>query len=470
MFALVAYARAPWAAGDIPNTAPPGQQIPPPVPGGTTAFTFTAQQGAAAWALRSWAGGSQVPVWPGGGVILVPDAARGVMRVYVWWPDATDLLVVRITPDSTRTPVRGGYPARPTTATRRNYATNPGLEAGLNGYVSSDGSPTLSTVAGAVGANALRATVAGAGSLGVTVPHSLAATPQATIGVALNFSARPTGVTISLAYNNSTGGALTPSVITLTADQINNSVGQWGRQTGTVTAPASAATVGSIKVLATGMPAGGTMDLDALTIEQGQTDGTAFDGETLGGTWTGTRYLSTSVLAPVIVIDDGECPLDTGVVYEVYYASVVGGRVTSQQSLLPSGDRTWLTHPATPGAPFVVQPSAPTFTRTYPVDQGVFHVLGRARPLVVSAQQRYSATGTITFGTLSAEEREQLLTTVDDLAPVLLRTPGGYDPGDMWLALGELTVDTQGRMPWQDTRMISAPFVEVDPPDPTVTG
>lgn len=468
MWARTAYARSPWAAPEIPNTAPPGQQIPPPVPGGTTAFTYTTQAGAAPWALASWAGGSRVPVWPGGGIILVPDAEHGVMNVRVWWPDAAALLLIRITPDGVRTPVRGGYPVQPTTATRRNASTNPGLEAGLNGYVASDGSPTLTTIAGYVGVNALRATVAGAGSLGVTIPHSLTVTPEATLGAALRFSARPTSVTVSFAYTNASGGALTASSVVLTADQINNSVGQWSRQVVTATAPAGAATVGSIKLLAAGMPAGGSMDLDAVTIEQGRTDGSAFDGETLGGSWSGTRYLSASVLAPVLTVADGEVPLDTGVVYELYNPSVVGGRLTSQPSSLPSNNLTWLTSSTSPGSPIVVQPSAPTPVREFGIDQGVFYAIGRARPIVVSAAQRKAATGTVSFGVLSTDERGALLALLADLAPVLLRTPAGYDPGDMWIGLGALTVDPQGRLPWQETRLVSAPFVEVDPPDPTV--
>ena len=468
MYGFAAYGAAAHAAPTIANAVPPGQQIPPPVPGGTTAFTYIVQAGLSGWALVSWAGAAQVPVWPGGGIILVPDADRGVMGIKVWWPDAAGLLLVRITPDGARTPVRRGYPATPTAATRRNYATNPGLEAGLNGFVPADGSPTLSTVTGQVGSNALRATVAGAGSLGLTVPHSLPVSPQATIGVGLNFSARPTSLVISVGYTDSGGGALTTQTATLTADQINTSVGQWGRQIVAVSAPAGAANVGSIKILAEGMPAGGTMDVDALTIEQGSTDGTAFDGETLAAIWTGTRYLSTSVLAPIITLDDAECPLDTAVTYEAYYPAVVGGRVTSQQSLLPSNGRTWLTHPTSTAGPIVVDLRGVP-TREHDVEQGVFYPLDSddGFPTVISGPRRRAATGSVVFNAITRAERDALMALFADVQPVLLRSPAEfhYGAGSQWLSLGRLSEDREGRKAWQDAWALSAPFYEVAAPD-----
>lgn len=471
MYAGVTLATAPYSGSRIDTATPPGQQIPPPVPDGTTSFTYSQLLGIAPYAAMSYGGFSSVPVWPGGGIVLVPDPERGVMVVRTWWPDAAGLLLTRITLDGTRTPVRGGYPATPAVPTRRNFCTNPGVEAGLNGYVPSDGTPTLSTVAGHVGANALRATVASAGALGVTVPHSLPVSSQATIGVDLQCSARPTAVSISVAYAAAGGGALATQTITLTADQINNSVNQWSRQIGTVTAPATAATVASIKILASGMPAGGSMDLDAVTIEQGLTTGTAFDGDELGAIWTGTRYLSVSVLAPIMVIDDAECPLDTIVTYEAYFPALVGGRVTSQQSLLPSQGRTWLTHPSRGDGPIAIDlRSVPVLA--HGIEQGVFYPLNDSSgevvyPVVVSAARRRAPTGTLGFNAASATERAVLMDLFRDGSPVLLRSPieFNYAAGNQWVVLGELTEDRENRKAWSDAWLLSAPFYEVGAPD-----
>ena len=470
MYAGAILATAPFSGAQLDSITPPGQQIPPPVPDGTTSYTYSQMLGIAPYAAMSYGGFTAVPVWPGGGIVLVPDPARGVMVVHTWWPDAAGLLLSRITPDGTRTPVRGGYPATPVTPTRRNYCTNPTLEAGLNGYVPSDGTPALSTITGQAG-NALRATIAGAGALGVTVPHSLPVSAQATIGVDLRFSARPSAVSISVAYAAAGGGALATQTINLTADQINNSVSQWARQAGTVTAPATAATVGSIKILASGMPAGGTMDLDAVTIERGATTGTPVDGEMLGAIWTGTRYLSVSVLAPIMIIDDGECPLDTNVVYEAYYPALVGGRVTSQQSMLPSQGRTWLTHPSNGHPPIAIDlRSVPTLV--HGIEQGVHYPLNDdsgevVYPVVVSAARRRAATGTLGFNAASAAEFAALMTQFRGGSPLLLRSPAefNYAGGSQWVVLGELTEDREGRKAQSEAWLLSAPFYEVAAPD-----
>lgn len=137
------YGSAPYASDAVENTIPPGQQLPPDVPpGGTTRYTYGVQSGVYPWGMRSWAGGIPAPVWPGGGIILVPNSDNGTMRVLAWWPNASGLQLFRIDADG-RTPVRGGYPIVSDQPTRRNYATNPSVETGLNGYVPSDGNPNL---------------------------------------------------------------------------------------------------------------------------------------------------------------------------------------------------------------------------------------------------------------------------------------------------------------------------------------
>lgn len=469
MYGRTYYAGGAYAGPAIPNVAVPGEHLPPPVPGGTTSFVYTMQVGAAPWAFRSWGGGSRVPIWPGGGMVVIPTPDLGVMDLRVWWPDAPQLQVIRISPDGTRTPVRGAYPVSTSVATRRNYCANPSLETSLAGYVSSDGSPSLTTIAGWVGTNALRATVAGAGSNGVTIPHSLPVSPTATIALQLAFSARPTAVTISVGYLDSVGGALTSSSVVLTADQINNSVTQWARQAVVATAPVAAATVGSIKVLAAGMPMGGQMDIDAVTIEKGATGGSAFDGETLGGSWSGTQHLSTSVLAPVLTVLDGEAPLDTGVYYELYNPRLVGGRITSPVVVLDSQERVWLTHPSSPDSP-VECLIASTPDRAHVLEQGVNPILDSEYPVVVSASLRRAPAGDLTFLTETFADRDRLIHDLfGDGTPVLLRTPYryGYDEG-MWIVLGNITEIASGQKPWEQIRELAAPFQVVESPADTL--
>jgi hypothetical protein len=466
VYARAAHAQAPYAGTVLP--APNVGQLPPPIPGDPARFTYTAQLGAYPWAYPSWAGGYPLATYPGGGVLAAPLADQGVMQVRAWWPDAPVLQLVRITPDGTRTPVRGGYPLTATQATRRNYATNPSVEAGLNGFVPDAGTPTLTQLAdptAPAGSFVLRATNAGAGSNGVTIPTGLTTVPGArpvTVGFGLRLSALPTSVTVTIGWTDTLGGALTANSAVLSANQTSASVAQFSRQVVTVTPPANAVTP-TWKVVAAGMPAAGTMDLDALTFEVGVTDGSFFGGGTLGAVWLGTAELSASTLAPVRTVLDGECPLDVPVTYQVSYPGITGGRVVSDPALLPSGARTWLTHPTAPGAPVRCRPTAaPALTRA--AVQASFTILGRTHPVVVTTQ-RQSPTGTLALDVETFTDRDQLIAMLGDGSPLLLRAPADYGLGDgWWLALGDLTEDPDGRPQWHQARALSAPFIVVDAP------
>jgi hypothetical protein len=466
VYARAGYVQAPYGGTVLP--APHVGQLPPPILGDPTTFTYNAQLGAYPYAFGSWAGGYPLPTYPGGGVLAASLADQGVMQVRMWWPNAPVLQLVRITADGTRTPVRGGYPLTVTQATRRNDATNPSVEAGLNGYVPADGGPTLSQLAvtpAPAGAFVLRATNAGAGSNGVTIPTTLtvpAAGRPVTVGWSMRTSALPTSVTVSIGWTDTLGAALTTSTATLTADQRPATVNQFSRQVVTVTAPTAAVTP-ALKIVAGGMPAGGTVDLDAVTFEVGSTDGSFFAGGTLGAVWLDTADLSASVLAPVLTVLDGECPLDTLVSYQVSYPGITGGRVVSDPALLPSGDRAWLTHPAAPTVPVRCRPTvAPVLTR--PTVQASFVVLGRTNP-IVKTTQRLSPTGTLTLDAETFADRDQILAMLTDGSPLLLRAPGDYGLGDgWWLAVGEVTEDPDGRPQWHPTRMLTMPFTVVDAP------
>lgn len=460
------YGLAPWAATTLP--APPLGQLPPPIPGDPARYSYGQQIGVLPWGIGTYGGAMQPNAYPGGGVLATPSPDTGVITVTAWWPSAPALLLTRITPDGTRTPVRGGYALTVSTPTRRNYATNPSIETGLNGYVPDAGSPTLTQLADATapaGAYVLRATVAGAGSCGVTIPTSLLSPTvgqPVTAGFALRTSARPTSLTLSIGWADILGVALATSTATLTSDQINASVGQWARQVLTVVPPNGAVTP-TVKIIAGGMPAGGTMDLDALTIEVGSTTAAAFDGGTLGANWLGTAHLSASVLAPLQYLLDGECPLDTTVAYVVTNPGLTGGWVQGDPTALPSLERSWLTHPARSGAPQRVNLRRKP-VRDFPIQQGTFAPINRKKKVVVSAAQRQGAEGKIEFNALSEAEHQALMDMFIDGSPVLLRAPSDYNFPDQWLALATVTDDPEDRLAFQDAWLLSAPFVEVDPP------
>ncbi|MBA8925944.1 hypothetical protein BC739_003143 [Kutzneria viridogrisea] len=443
----------------------PGQVLPPPIPGATTSYIAGVQQGTYPWSYLGWSGATPAIVAQLGGIQATPDPVTGTVRLVCWWPYTSALQVVRTGPDGVRTAVRGAYPITPSTATLVNYATNPN-SVSTAGYVPGTGSPTLSLITrtDSVGGQAVRATIASSGTCEVTVPQSLPGGQQVTVAVDMQFSARPSGCTITLAWNDSTGAALTPTAVNLSANAINASVGQFGRQVVQITPPTGAATCATLKVAATGLPASGKVDLDRWMLVQALTDGTYGDGDSTGGQWTGTAGLSTSILAPVQTAVDGECPLDVACYYTVYAPQLTGGYASTPTITLASNGGAWLTHPASPSTPVACRPYAtPTLTRK--ISQGVFAVLGRNNPVVVSASTRLAPSGSLTFDAASFSERDTLLGLFGDGSAVLLRAPADFGLGQgMWLALGDVTEEPGGRPAWSQSRSLVCPFQVVDSP------
>lgn len=468
-WARYAYASAPYAGVDVTGSTPPNQVLPPPIPGGTVAYYWSAENGQYPYAYGGWAGARPQIVFFPGGVVAVPERERGVVTLFGWWPYATTLHMIRLHPDGSRHPVRGGYGLPITAATRGNWSTNPSFEVGLNGVTPDVGSPTLTQItdpATPSGTYIMRCTVAGSGSNGVTIPTSLRGAAPVTIGFATRYSVRPTGVRVTVTWTDVSAASLGTTTINLTADQINQSVNQFARQVVTTTPPATAYTP-TIKIIADGMTAGSTMDLDAITIEQGTiTDGSFFDGDTLGGTWAGTVGLSTSALAPMQIIDDAEAPLDIPVTYIVTNPTLTGGQVTSDPTVLPAyGKWCWLTHPTSNLDPLRVDlRSVPVLERE--IDQGVFWPVGSRTAVTVSAQRR-GPTTELAFNANSFDDRDALIDAMSDGLPLLLRAPAHYGYGEgTWWAFGRVTEDREGRLAYQDAALLTATATEVSPPAP----
>lgn len=462
-----AFGRAPYA-GSIATEAPapPGQQtIPPPIPGGTAKWVYRPHH-LLAYGWRSFAGRTSQQTYPGGGVSIRPVPEVGVMRVSAWWPDASALQIVRVHSDGSAWPVRNASPLEVGQPTRRNWCTNPTLEVGLNGYVAGDGTPTLSRPddgTASEGAYYIKAVNASAGSNGLVIPTAIpGGGNDLTVAFDLRLSAQATSFTITVTWSDSAGIPLPASSATLTANEINQSVDQFARQLVRVSTPPAGVTA-TVKVVAGGMPAGGVMSLDQITVERGATDGSPFSGSTYGATWLGTTGLSASTLAPVLEVDDGECPVDSNVYYRVINPRATGGTMSSEPALLDSLGKTWLTHPLHATAPRrIVVKAVPTRTRE--AKQGVFVPVNGRYATVVSEARRRAPTGEFSLYAMSWAERDALVELFDDMLPVLVRAPGTYGYGNgMWLSLGSMDEDAEGRLAPHDARLFSAPFVEVAP-------
>jgi len=468
------YARVRWAGYGSTGFQPPTQVLPPPVPGGSTAYYWSSWNGQYPYAYLSYAGVPPQIAVVYGGVVATPNAALGVMEVQGWWPDAPVLHVVRVHADGSRHPVRGGYGITVDEVTRLNYSQNPSFEIGLNGVVTDAGTPALTRIDIAahpsipMGGYAMRATVAGAGSNGVTIPTALTGSLPVTIAFDARFSVRPTGLRVVVSWTDSVGGALATNTVNISSTKINETVNQFARVLATLTPPAGAVTP-TVKIIADGVTAGSTMDLDGITIERSSTsDGTRFDGDTLGGSWVGTEGLSTSRLAPVQTILDGECPLDVPVSYVVTSPSITGGLVTSNAVALPSSGRfCWLTHPLRSSTPLRVDlKDVPTLEHA--IERGVFYPIGATQAVTVSTRRRTPQTELV-FNATSFEARDDLLDLMSDGMPLLLRAPATYGYGyGTWWAFSNVTEDREGRRAYHDAMILTAQGTSVRTPSPSL--
>lgn len=169
-----------------------------------------------------------------------------------------------------------------------------------------------------------------------------------------------------------------------------------------------------------------------------------------------------TLVAGAWVGDDYEAPLDELFYYQATSTDVPGTVLTSSTHTLSSGGETWLKHPGRPFLNAKVKPTrAPDLTRG--IEQGVFDVLGRSRPIATSMIRR-SERGELALHTSTDDERGELLALLQDGVPLLLSTPSGYGIGSVYIAVGELTeqrLTTYGKEP---ARNWSLPFTVVDRP------
>lgn len=133
---------------------------------------------------------------------------------------------------------------------------------------------------------------------------------------------------------------------------------------------------------------------------------------------------------------DYEAPLDEQFFYVVTDESQPAVIITSAVVSLASGGRTWLKHVSKPSLNTVVQvESAPDLSR--PIPQGVFDVIGRSQPIVVSLPRK-SSRGTLNLVSNTETERRGLWQLLQDGSPLLLLTPVGYGLGHQYISISDV--------------------------------
>lgn len=466
MWAGSAWAEAPWASPVVPASITVGT-IPPPVPGdGVQPFTWAAPSPVRPWAAGGWAGGIAAAQYLGGGIQANPDPINGVVNVSAWWPNIQSLELMRLTPDGATTPVRGGFPIK-NGPTRFNFCNNPSGQVANNGYFPRTGTPTFSTALRAdTNGPCILVHVVSTGEVSFDVPFdsSMTSAPTITVGFDLLLPRRPGTGTVKLSFLDSLGVATTPASIVIDGNTLNESINQWSRVVVQLIPPPSAADVVTVNLDFTSMVSGDLIGLSEVTIEDQATDGSPADGSIIGGLWNGTPGLSTTTFADVMTVIDGECPLDVPVVYQLWNTSITGGEVQSVQVTLDSNDQSWISHSSTPDMPVPV-----TLTITPDIkmalQQTTLQIIGRSRPVVIVAGVRQAPSGSVTLDSPSFAYRTQILELMQDGSALFFRAPGEYGYGyGQWLSLGDWAETAAGRAAWQQTRAITLPFQEVDPP------
>lgn len=448
-----------------------------PVPGVQDVFYWTAQNASGPWAAGAW-GGALYTERASGGIIARAAAEAGTVSITAWWSYATSLIVTRIDADGTRVPVRDSSGV-PSAATRRNNASNPRFRDGTAQVSAASG--TLSWLSDQTGipaegvSTAARVTANASGQAGLRFDGDTVPSYATTMGMLIRTSVAAASLALvtdwyDLASNLVATTTVSPASIA--AAQANGAYSWCEFDLGV--AP-QAAQYGRSRVAATGLGAGGTLDVTTRLWQDGDTlDGPYFDGDTFGGSWRGTPGVSSSTLAAPVMLTDAEAPLDVPFTYEVRNPVAPGYAALSQPLTLPSTPprgqwgsiRTGLlTHPGLAATMRVWVWGEPE-TITNPLEQAAFKIKGRRRKVVVSDTQRGGDEGTITFVAEDFAERERLKAFLDDGSPLLLRFPASYGhPPLWWLSFGDALWKTTNNRAAHPLRTLEVPFTEVDRPD-----
>lgn len=169
-----------------------------------------------------------------------------------------------------------------------------------------------------------------------------------------------------------------------------------------------------------------------------------------GGAWGGWDY---------------ESPLDVSLTYlvsDAFPATADSTVATVNVDLVPSGERSWLKHPGIPSLNQGIEIQAnPELSTDKP--QGVFRVLDRARPVVLTGQ-RWAPTFTLAVRTNTDRERRDLDALLSPGTTLLLSTPPASGLGNRYVDIGQATCTPVSDDYHEQARSWSLPCTATDRP------
>jgi len=166
---------------------------------------------------------------------------------------------------------------------------------------------------------------------------------------------------------------------------------------------------------------------------------------------------------------DYEAPYGASVSYSTVATKSPAANLTQATNTVTiDTDQPWLIHPGTPD---ISQPITVTglANRNRDVNQSVLTPIGRRRPIVLTDGTLRSPAGTLTLATETLDERDDLLTLLQDLTPLLLNIPHTLEWGvtSEWIAIS--AVNETAIVGASQEREIVLPYRTVERPVGAVT-
>lgn len=160
---------------------------------------------------------------------------------------------------------------------------------------------------------------------------------------------------------------------------------------------------------------------------------------------------------------DYEAPLDVVVHYEISQVAPAGAETAKSNDVtVVSNGISWLKDPGVPtrNLPVFIVTSIPELTR--PARAGVFQVVNRTAPVVVSSM-RQAEQGEITFHTTTDVERSKVEALIRSGQVLLFQSPGTYGWGSRYIHVGDV-VEARVGVAMEPMRRWVMPFIVVDRP------
>jgi hypothetical protein len=150
----------------------------------------------------------------------------------------------------------------------------------------------------------------------------------------------------------------------------------------------------------------------------------------------------------------------------VSYTTLESPDTVSAEVVVPA-DQVWLIHPGVPALSMPVSLRPGTLQdAAFAARQGVFYVMGRANPVVVTDGARKGAASQLVVTTQSLDELSSLLALLSDAGALFFNPPADMNVGfgPAYIAVGDVKLSRWTDVQIDANRDVTLPFTVVDRP------